>query len=646
MKSTVSLSLSLSIAAVLASPAFAAEAAPQVATSEADAGENLITVVGTGLPERVDQSGQPISVINEVTIDQVQGSELTRVLERLPGVVFSRNGGPGGATGVRVRGAASEQLLVLVDGVRTDDPSLPSGGTNFGNLLVGNVEKVELLRGSNSVIWGSQAIGGVMALTTRQLEGARLSAEYGTNDSFTGSAAAGGTAGIFSGTLAAGYTRTDGFSEIAGDPEPDGYRQWEISGKGKLDAGSGLALVANGRFADSRREIDGFGVSSTDVQFTRDLSFGTGMRYTGQGALDVATNFAVYDIHRRYEGPVLGGSSYQGRTYRADIGGRWHIVDSVSLIFGGSYDWNRFSDYLTPERSAGQTSFHALLDYQRGGLGLAAGVRYDHHDTFGGEWTFGANGSYEFAPGFRVRASYGEGFKTPSLYQIYAPLQSYVDGYDVTWWSSGNAALTPEHSRSYDAGIEYGSRNDVLHLAVSVFRRDSHDLIDFVSCDMTSVGLCAENVGNYHFATYGNIGSTRAEGGEVEAAVRPVETLTVQALYSYAKTWDRTPGGYTEGRDLPRRPRHSVTLAADWQTPLQGLTLGADMRYVSGSFDSLYTDDRLSGYTVATLRASLPVTEGVELFGRIENLFDETYQTAKGYGTAGRSAYLGARARF
>ena len=187
---------------------------------------------------------------------------------------------------------------------------------------------------------------------------------------------------------------------------------------------------------------------------------------------------------------------------------------------------------------------------------------------------------------------------------------------------------------------------DAFHLAVSLFRRDSHDLIDFVSCDMVSVGICAANAGNYHYATYGNVGSTRAEGGEVEVTVRPVETLTVQALYSYAKTWNRTSGDYTEGRDLPRRPRNAVTLAADWQTPLRGLTLGADMRYVSGSFDSLYSDDRLSGYTVATLRASLPVTEGVELFGRIENLFDETYQTAKGYATAGRSAYLGARARF
>ena len=189
MKSFVAVSLS-TLAVALASPTYAAEAVAVEPSSSSV--ENVITVVGIGLPERVDASGQAITVISEAAIDAIQSNDMIRVFERLPGIVISRNGGPGGATGVRVRGAASEQLLVLLDGVRTDDPTLPSGGTSFGNLLAGNVEKVELLRGSNSVIWGSQAIGGVMALTTRQLEGARLSAEYGSGDSWNAAGAGNG----------------------------------------------------------------------------------------------------------------------------------------------------------------------------------------------------------------------------------------------------------------------------------------------------------------------------------------------------------------------------------------------------------------------------------------------------------------------
>lgn len=641
MKSFVAVSLS-TLAVALASPTYAAEAVAVEPSSSSV--ENVITVVGIGLPERVDASGQAITVISEAAIDAIQSNDMIRVFERLPGIVISRNGGPGGATGVRVRGAASEQLLVLLDGVRTDDPTLPSGGTSFGNLLAGNVEKVELLRGSNSVIWGSQAIGGVMALTTRQLEGARLSAEYGSFDSFTGTAAAGGTAGIVSGTVAAGYTRTDGYSEVTNDPETDGYRQWEVTGKAKVDPGERLSLVTNGRFADSRREIDGFGGTSTDVQFTRDFSVGAGMRYVGEGPVEGSANFAVYDTRRHYEGPTMGGLAYEARTYRADIIGRWSIVENVSLIFGGAYDWNRFNDGMG-EKSFGQTAGHALLQYNDDRVNLAAGARYDQHDTFGGQWTFGANGSFAVTSDIRLRASFGEGFKSPTLYQLFAPQESYTNvKTGEVFWSSGNTGLKPEHSRTYEGGVEFGSRADRVFLGLSVFRRDSQDLIDYTTCASISVGICSSRAGDFYYSTYGNVGRARAEGGEVELSLRPVSSLLLQGVYSYVKAWDRSED--SDGRDLPRRPRHTATLAVDWETPAKGFVIGADLRYVSSSYDRNYYTDRLAAYTLVTLRASLPLTESVELFGRIENMFDEEYQTAKGFSTAGRAAYVGARARF
>ena len=174
--------------------------------------EDLITVVATGSDLRLDQSGQPVSVVSRDEIEQVQGPDLTRVLERLPGVTFSRNGGLGGFTGVRVRGADAEQLLVLVDGVRVADVGSPGGGFDFGNLLGGEVERIDLLRGSNSVIWGSQAIGGVLAVTTRELDGASASVEYGAHDTVSADAALGGRSGALSGTLSAGYIRSDGIS--------------------------------------------------------------------------------------------------------------------------------------------------------------------------------------------------------------------------------------------------------------------------------------------------------------------------------------------------------------------------------------------------------------------------------------------------
>ena len=140
--------------------------------------DNLITVVATGQQDRLWETGQSISIVDANELATVQGADVTRVLERLPGVTITRNGGLGNFTGMRVRGSDAEQVLVLVDGVRVADVAAPGGGYDLGNLLTGGIGKIELLRGSNSVVWGSQAIGGVLAVTSRELNGAEGSVEY------------------------------------------------------------------------------------------------------------------------------------------------------------------------------------------------------------------------------------------------------------------------------------------------------------------------------------------------------------------------------------------------------------------------------------------------------------------------------------
>jgi vitamin B12 transporter len=279
------------------------------------------------------------------------------------------------------------------------------------------------------------------------------------------------------------------------------------------------------------------------------------------------------------------------------------------------------------EERTGSSGGYAQLGYRHGAVTLNGGVRVEDHDRFGSAWTFGADGAVGLGSGWRLRASYGEGFKAPTLFQL---LSDY-----------GNASLRPERSRAFDAGIEKGDRNAPLHLAASLFRRDSRDLIDFVSCFGTTEGICE----NRADGTYDNIGKTRAQGAEVEAAASVTARLRLRGVYSYVAAENHTPGAANEGRDLARRPRHAATFSADWSTPWK-LELGADVRLVSSSFDDARNARRLGAYEVVTLRAELPLTEAVQLYGRIENLFDEDYQTAAGYGTAGRGAYLGARARF
>lgn len=578
--------------------------------------ETGITVVASGQRAKVDETGQSVSVAGAVEIASVQGPDLTRILTRLPGVSYSRNGGLGAQTGLNVRGGNADQLLVLVDGVRIADYASPGGGYDLGNLLSGNLAKLELLRGSNSVVWGSQAIGGVLAVTIEEVNGARASAEYGAYDTVTASASAGIARDSHAVSLSGGYARTDGFSAQSGGTEADGYRQWNLSGKARLGLVEGLSLRAVGRFADSHLGIDLTGPNSPDFQDTREASGRVGLDYDSDG-FDFSGGFAYANVRRDYD-TGWGPSSFTGRSWRADLKGRAELASELRLDFGADSDWTRSTSSFDPAAEARLSSGYALLTWRREGLGeqsfaLSGGIRVDDHSRFGTHLTFGANGSFALGNDWRLRAAIGEGFKAPTLYQLYG---SFV----------GNIALEPETSRSYEAGIEKGDRNGTLHLALTAFRRDSRNLIDLDSS-----------------FTYANIAKARAQGFELELGTRITGNFRAQVAYTYLETRD-----LTNARDLARRPRHALSLSADWTTPMVGLVLGADLRMQGDSveYDFLGTPTPLDGFALVTLRASMPLGEHFEFYGRVENVGNVRYQTAAGFNTPGRSAYAGVRARF
>lgn len=600
-------------------------------------GDADITVVATGVKEPIYDSGQSISIVAASEIEAVQGPDIARVLERLPGVSLARNGSLGGFTGLFVRGANSQQVLVLVDGIRLADAASPGGGHDFGNLMTGPLGKVELLRGSNSIVWGSEAMGGVIALTSREVDGLEASAEYGARDAVNSDVSAGLWRNGSGFTLSGGYTETDGFSSAATGIERDGFRQWRVGGRGRLEVASGLSLVAAGRYADGHTAFDGFDfappfglIDTPEFTLTEELSARAGLEYRDD-SLELLAGYSIYDIDRANFDLRFGaapGYSAKGRQQRVEMKGAWDVVEMLRLHLGADHEWSRFATTFDARKAADTTSGHALLEWLGERVNLAAGIRIDDHSGFGSEWSFGANGNVRIGGGWRIRASYGEGFKVPSLFQLFSDF--------------GNAILQPERSRSYDIAVEMGDRNDSRHAALTVFRRDTKNLIDFVSCFGVAVGICT----NRPFGTYDNVGKARAEGVELELGAEIAPGLRVQAAYTYLKATDRTPGGFNRGNELSRRPRHAATISADWETPLSGLTLGGDLRIVGRSFDDAGNFARLGGYAVATLRASMPVSDAVELFGRIENIGDERYQTAAGYATAGRSAFIGARARF
>lgn len=612
--------------------------APAPDASAIDPGQigQQITVLGTGSDRPLDQTGQAITVVPLETIQSVQGPDLTRVLERVPGLTFSRTGGLGSQTAVRLRGDEGQHTLVLVDGVRVEDTSLPSGGFDFGTLSSGSIGRVEVLRGSNSIIWGSAAMGGVIALTTREINGAEVSAEGGSRGSYDVDAIAGVKRDGYAISLDGGYVGTNGISAASSGTERDGYNQWRVGGKARVNLTDTFSLVANARYADGRTDIDGYDANfnfgdTSEYALTRQFFGHAGFHYAGS-KLTLDGGYSTAITHRR---TFTGGADdtfeygYNGRSQRVEMTGRYDLPADFALDFGADNEWTSFSSTYDSHQTASLTSGHALLGWYGKKASLAVGGRYDSHSRFGGNWSLGANGTVEVVRGVRLNASYGEGFRAPTLYQLLSP-------------DYGNPDLRPERSRSYDAGISYVSPEGTFRAGLTFFRRDTRNLVNYVSCFSVTSPLCD----THSYGFYDNVGKARSQGAEFELAAKLSPRVSGQLLYAYTEAVDRTPGGALYGKTLARRPRNALTAVLDWTTPWAGLTLGVDQRFQSETYDDAANTTKLKGGGVTTLRASLPVRHDVELFGRIENLFDHPLVTAAGYGALGRSVFGGLRVRY
>ena len=608
----------LGVSALLPSVSFAQEADEVIEFAEPvsdDTGEadGRIVITATGTAQPIEDTGKTITVIDQAQIDEIQGADITRVLERVPGVVFNRNGGVGSTTSLRIRGSSNDQVLTLIDGVRVADPSSVGEGYDFTNLLPGNIERIEVLRGSNSVIWGSSAVGGVVLVTTEQPRtGGSASVEYGARDTIYLHGDAGYGTERFGVSVYGSHFDTEGFSALASGTEDDGFNQTAIGTHAYLALGDAVTLRASGRYSDSLVDIDNGG-DTLDTQATEQYSGHIGAD-VALGAADIvaAYSFAVTD---RVSTSAFGPFEADGRLDRLDLRAAIGLSPTLQLNTGGYYEWTGYTTNYDGDATLERRGGYAQLDYGSGPLHLAAGARLSDGTLFGSDVTFGADASYRLSDVVRARASFGQGYKTPSLYQLY-------DAF------SGNPALTPERSDNYDIGIEAGFADGPIFAALTFYLRDIENQIDFDPATFV----------------FFNSGEVQAKGIEIEAGIRPVPGFALRAAYAYLDTDIRN--GANAGNEQGRRPPHALTLSADWTSPFVGLELGADLRVVGSSFDTDANIVRLDAYQVFDLRVAMPLDERFELFGRVENLFDEDYQTAAGYNTPGRGVFGGVRARF
>lgn len=591
---------------------------------------DTIVVTASGIEQSRDEVGQAITILDAETIERRQAIDMVDLLATTPGVRFSRTGSMGSVASISLRGAETTQTLVLIDGVKVNDPSGIGDGYDFGHLLTGNIDRIEVLRGSNSVVHGSQAIGGVVNLTTATPAAgfaAKGSAEYGYSDSFTGKADVSGTAGAISGGIGGAYFRTDGISSAAVGTEKDGYKNFTGNARLKVAFSDALSLDLRGYYISADLDYDSFFGAPADSADVAKLD-----QYVGYAGLNLALfdgNFtsraAVTWLRNERDYYFVRGTApdygYSGSNLRFEYQGVVTPAEQAKLIFGYEHerpDYDFFGFGSTDSQQADIDSVYALGIVQPFvGLSVTGGLRHDDHSQFGGATTFGANANYSPNAGTtNVRLSYGEGFKAPSLYQLY-------DSF------SGNAALRPERSKSYDIGIDQRLADGRALVSLTAFLRNTTDQINYDNATFT----------------YGNIDRTRTKGVEATLALRPVDALNVTASYSYIDARDRSGRPAFDGKRLPRRAEHAISLSADYDWSF-GLSTGATITMVGDSFDDAANAVPLDGFALAGIRASIPVAGNFEIYGRVDNLFDADYATAAGYGTYGRAAYGGVRARF
>ena len=573
---------------------------------EAPDPDDDIVVLASGFEEQRIKTGQAISVVTRERLDQLQSTTVMDALRTLPGVSVAKRGTIGGQSSVFIRGANSSQTLVLIDGVRVNDPSSPNAAFDFGPLLVGNAHRVELLRGPNSIVWGSQAIGGVVDVEMRKPEGPLeidADLEYGSNDTVSGSANLSGTAGILEAGLGGSFFRTDGISSLTGGSELDGSRLYALNGRVKVNLAPSLRLDFRGYFNDSRIAYDSpfsGGANSLPVAYNRQFVAYAGASFElADGRFRSRLAYTRTDIDRRGIDPVVFSfNNYivSGTIDRIEYRGAYDLAGFLTLTVGAEHEKTHsgtsFEGAPADLADNSVTSGYAQVTLRPlNGLTLTGGVRYDFYTDYGDHWALGGNVAYTPNDGATVlRATYSEGFRAPTLTEGQPPF--------------GNPALKPETARNLDLGIEQKLFDDRLRLSATWFHRRSNDLIAFSFVTFQSE----------------NIDKVDSDGLELTLAADPTPTLHVEGSYSLTNAFNRS--GANSGKRLQLRPQHSGGLTVDWETPLK-LKLGGTLTVTGDGFDDAANLVRLDGFTLVDLRASYPLTERVELYGRIENLFDE-----------------------
>lgn len=593
--------------------------------------EIVVTAVKTAI-ERI-RSGVSVSVVTPEEDKVPDAAQIVETLSRLPGVSVSNQGPLGSPAKMRIRGADQRYIAVFVDGIRVTDPTSVQTEYDFGTLPSAGIGRIEVLRGSQSALWGGSAVGGVVNISTpRPVEdGTTQTAQAEAGSYNTRSLSYGLThkQGALEATLNLSHFKTNGFSAASAGTEADGAETNRVSATLRYQVNGTLALGGAVFHQQGNSAYDDIGADAANTKKSTE----TGARAFAE--LSLGNTEHVFDVtHYRIDRDVSdwrGLSSFSGQRTTFGWQATTELNQGLTLVYGADTMLEKATYTNLP---AGQAetrisgAFGQALWAVNDQLDISATARVDHNSTFGNFNTGRLALSWRPDGATTVRAAIATGFRAPSIDERFG------DYPDPSYPFIGNPALTPEESLSYELGVEREFGNGGV-ISATLFQLDVDNQIAYASCPMTPAFVCVPGT----VSTLNNIPGTSVRKGVEIAANLPLGTRADLGLaYTYTDARRQT------GARIGLVPRHELTLTLKGEVTDQ-LSAAVSVKHVVDRMDD-FAFAAMPDFTVVNAEASYAVSDKAEAYLRIENLFDEDYETSAGYNTAGRSAFVGLRAKF
>ncbi|MBS0580491.1 MAG: TonB-dependent receptor [Proteobacteria bacterium] len=597
-----------------------------------------VVVVATRLPTPADQIASSVTVITAEEIEASQQRTLVDVLKNVPGLNLVQAGGPGDQTSVFMRGTNSNHTKILIDGIDLSDPSNANGAFDFGQLLTTDIERIEVLRGPQSGLYGSDAIGGVINIITKSGQGPAhggVGLEGGSFSTFNQAASLGGSADSLHysadlGHFHAGSTPVTPLDLLApGEARiNDYYDNLTASGKLGYDFSRDFDVGLVARYTGTHLRNTGEDYSTfpafpdaeqSDSNITAYHVRGTAHLVLGDGFFEQTLGLTYSHNKTEYIAPQTAPAFNVGERTKADWLGALKFSAAQTLVLGAEYARDEISDPLAASMST-RAGFAELQSKLGDSFYSALNVRYDDNDRFGSKATFRVAPTYTLAATqTQLKASVGTGFKAPTLSQLFQSFPPFF---------FANPDLKPETSTGWDAGFEQGFAGNTVRLGATYYHNDIKNLI---GSDAT-------------FTTWANVGRATTEGVESFLAYRPLKGLALRVDYTFTQAKDATTG-----QELLRRPKHKGSVDASWQVTdpfsldLTVLTVGS---WVDGNRDFSVSPLEAPGYTTVNLAGNYDLGPRVAVFARMTNMLDRHYQNPTGFLAPGFGAFAGVKVAF